>query len=284
MPTYKQALKVNEQYAKDNGKEPTAVKLLLLHYAGMSNTALIDNLDKKMPKDNYRSFRAAVDEYVIDNRPIQHITEQEYFYGYPFNVDEKVMIPRCETEELVSYTLELIDEHFADKKTIDLLDIGTGSGCLAIALSKEESKIRAVGTELSEEALSMARKNNNDLDGTVEFVQGDLLTPVEDMKFDVFVSNPPYIPNDEDLEPVVKDYEPHMALFGGEDGLDYYRRILKEIKPHLRDEFLIAFEHAFNQAKAIKKLVKKELGNVSIIQKKDLQGKDRMTFVKNKRK
>jgi len=285
MPTYKEALKINEQYALDNGKEPTAVKLLLLHYANMSNTDLINQLDKKMSEVSYKKFRSAVDDYVVKNKPVQHITRYEYFYGYAFNVNEDVMIPRYETEELVSYTLEMIDEHFESKDHLDLLDIGTGSGCLAIAFAKEEPKIHSTGTEISKAAIEVANKNKSSLKAKdVEFIQGDLIDPVKGRKFDVIVSNPPYIPNDEALEPIVKDYEPHLALFGGEDGLDFYRKIIKAIKPLLKDEFIVAFEHAWNQSKSLRKIIKKEFKDVTIIQKKDMQGKDRMTFIKNKRK
>ncbi len=285
MPTYKEALRINEQYAKDNGKEPTAVKLLLLHYGDMSSTTLINNVDKKMTPENYKKFRYAVDEYVIKNKPIQHITKYEYFYGYAFNVNGDVMIPRYETEELVSYTLEMIDNHFETKDHLELLDIGTGSGCLAIAFAKEEPKIHATGTEISKAALDIANKNKKTLNATkVDFFEGDLVDPVKEQKFDIIVSNPPYIPNNETLEPIVKDYEPHLALFGGEDGLDFYRKIIKAIKPLLNEEFIVAFEHAWNQSKALRKIIKKEFNHVSIIQKKDMQGKDRMTFIKNKQK
>ncbi len=282
MPTYKEVLNINEQYALDNGKEPTAIKILLMHFAKLSNTDLVASLDKVMTQSRYKKFREAVDEYVIQNRPVQHITEHEYFYGYAFNVNENVMIPRCETEELVSYTLEIIDDHFANHERINLLDVGTGSGCLAIAFAKEEPKVKATATELSEEALDIARKNASALNCDIEFLQGDLFEPIKERTFDVIISNPPYIPNDEALEPIVKDFEPHLALFGGPDGLDYYRRILKEIKPLLNEHFIVGFEHAFNQSKAIKRLIKKEFANVSIIQKKDMQGKDRMTIFKNK--
>ncbi len=282
MPTYKDALNINERYAKDNGKEESAVKILLMHHSGLSSTNLVSELDKTMPKERYDKFRKAVDEYIIKNRPVQHITKQEYFHGHPFTVSPSVMIPRFETEELVAYTLEMIDERFNGEDKIDLLDIGTGSGCLAITIALEEPRIRATGTDISKDALSVAIANSEHLDAGVRFLEGNLVAPVANETFDVIISNPPYIPNGEQLEPIVKDHEPHIALFGGEDGLDYYRRILSAVGPMLKPRFIIALEHACDQAKPLKKMIKKELGNVSIIQKKDLQGKDRMTFITNR--
>ena len=281
MPTYQQALKINEQYAADNGKEPSAIKLLMLHFSCLSSAHLVAKLNDEMDQTTYKKFLRAVDEYIINNKPVQYITENEYFYGYKFNVNSCVLIPRFETEELVTNVLELKNEYFKDRK-VKLVDIGTGSGCLAIALALEDKNIEAYGTDISEEALSIAKENNDTLNANVTFYQGDLLQPVIDQKFDILVSNPPYIPNNEEVSPLVKNYEPHIALFGGEDGLDYYRKIIMDAEKILNDRYIIAFEHAYDKAKEIKKLCKKHLKHVRIIQKKDMQGKDRMTFVLKK--
>lgn len=282
MVTYKEVLKINEQYALDNDKEPSAIKILLMHFTNFSQTKLVNNLDKAMPKERYQAFLKAVDDYIINDVPVQHITKEEVFFGHTFEVGPEAMIPRCETEELVAHTLEMIDIHFPDHDALSLLDIGTGSGCLAITLSLEEKRISATATEISKTALTLAKKNNKQLKTDVHFIQGDLMEPVNGHKFDIIISNPPYIPDEEYVEPLVKDHEPHIALFGGKDGLDYYRKIIREIQPKLKDHYLIAFEHAWDKAKAIKKMVKKELKHAQIIQKKDIQGKDRMTFIMNK--
>ncbi len=283
MPTYKEALKVHEHYALDNGKEASGVKILLLHFSKLSNTELYAHLSDDMPKNHYRAFQKAVDDYVIHSKPVQHMTGEEIFYGHAFKVNQDVMIPRCETEELAEKTLMLIDEHFPGKNPIEVLDVGTGSGCLAITLSLEEPRIKATAVDISQAALSVAKYNNDALETNVTFKQGSFLEPVKGQTFDVIVSNPPYIPNDEALESMVKDHEPNLALFGGKDGLDPYRTILKNIKDVLNDQFLIAFEHAYDKAKELKKLIKKELKHVHIMQIKDMQGKDRMTFITNKK-
>ena len=278
MPTYQEALKINEQYAIDNDKEPSAIKILMLHFSKLKSAQLIDRLHTEMDDRTYSYFLKAVDQYVINNRPIQHITETEYFYGYRFFVNNQVLIPRFETEELVAHTLDLKKEYFQDQP-VSLLDLGTGSGCLAITMSLEDTSIRSEGTDISEEAIRVAKKNAQSLSAKVSFYHGDLFNPLKGKTYDILISNPPYIPNGEKLEPIIKDFEPHIALFGGDDGLDYYRAIIKQAEQYLNEHYIIAFEHAYDKAKAIKKLVKKYLRNTQIIQKKDLQGKDRMTFI-----
>ncbi len=278
MPTYKDILTINEQYALDNNKEDTAVKRLLLHYAQMSSSELLLHLSDEMPEDKYQDFLYAVDRYVIQHVPIQHIIGTEQFFGYDFKVNGDVLIPRFETEELVANVLLLYDEVFHGEP-VDVVDIGTGSGCLAVTLSLEEANMTVLATDISDKALAVAKDNNATLGGRVTFVKGDLLEPLQGKRFDIVVSNPPYIPDDEFVEDIIKDHEPHLALYGGEDGLDCYRGILRGIGDHLKDRYIIAFEHAFNTAKEIKTLVKKHLPDATIIQKKDMQGKDRMTFV-----
>lgn len=278
MPTYKEVLRINEQFALDNQKEDSGVKLLLLHFSRLDSTTLLLSLDKEIPEDVYEDFLYGVDRYIIKNIPVQHIIGYEYFYGHKFIVNSDVLIPRFETEELVANVLMFYDEIFNSEK-VQVVDIGTGSGCLAITLDIEEKNMLVTATDISQKALDVAMLNNKALEGNVKFLQGNLLQPVSGLKFDILVSNPPYIPNDEYVDNLVKDNEPSLALFGGEDGLDFYREIIQNAESILNDKYLIAFEHAFNKAKELKKLVKKYLKNVEIIQKKDMQGKDRMTFI-----
>ncbi|TVP95105.1 MAG: peptide chain release factor N(5)-glutamine methyltransferase [Acholeplasmatales bacterium] len=283
MPTYKEALNVHEDYALNNDKEPSAIRLLMLHISGYSGADFLSHQDEPMDEAKYLKFRKMVDEYVIAHRPVQHITECETFYGYRFCVNHHVLIPRFETEELVGYLLDLSETYFTKTDTpLHLLDVGTGSGCLAITLALENPRIKAQATEISPAALDVAKRNADSLQADVLFHEGNLLDPVLGQTFDILVSNPPYIPNKEVLDPLVKDHEPHLALFGGEDGLDFYRAILKDAERILNPRYIIAFEHAYDKARELKKLCKKYLSDVCIIQKKDMQGKDRMTFVLKK--
>ena len=278
MPTYREILHINEKYALDNGKEDAAIKRLILHFSNMENADFLLSLDTEMPEDAYQAFLYGVDKYVIQNIPVQHIIGFEYFFGHEFIVNSDVLIPRFETEELVANTLLLYDEVFEGKE-VEVVDIGTGSGCLAITLDIEEPNMIVTATDISDKALVVAKENNHKLNGQVTFLQGDLFEPLQSRKFDIIVSNPPYIPNQEFVEELVKSNEPHVALFGGEDGLDFYRRIIQDAPNYLNEKYLIAFEHAYDKAKELKKLIKKHLKDVKVIQKKDMQGKDRMTFV-----
>ncbi len=278
MPTYKEVLKINEQYALDNQKEDSGVKLLMLHFSKMDSAELLLSMDEEMPEDLYQDFLYGVDRYIAKNIPVQHIIGYQEFYGHNFIVNSDVLIPRFETEELLGNILMYYEEVFESQEVM-VADIGTGSGCLAITLDIEESNMTVIATDISDRALNVARNNNKALNGNVKFIQGDLLEPLMGMKFDILVSNPPYIPNKEFVENLIKDNEPNLALFGGADGLDFYRVIIKDAENILNDRYIIAFEHAFNKAKELKKLIKKHLKDVEIIQKKDLQGKDRMTFI-----
>lgn len=278
MPTYREVLKINEQYAIDNLKEDSGVKLLMLHFSKMSSSKLLISMDEEIPEEVYQNFLYGVDKYIAKNIPVQHIIGYEEFYGHKFIVNSDVLIPRFETEELVANVLMYYDEVFKSEK-VKVVDVGTGSGCLAVTLDIEEKNMTVTATDISKEALDVARLNNEKLKGKVTFIEGDMLKPLEGMKFDILVSNPPYIPNKEYVEDLVIENEPSVALFGGQDGLDYYKEIIKNAESILNDKYIIAFEHAYNKSKQLKKIIKKHIQNVDIIQKKDMQGKDRMTFI-----
>ena len=128
MPTFREALKINEKYALDNNKEDSGVKLLLLHFSKMESADLLLNMDEDMPEEIYKDFLYGVDRYIAHNIPVQHILGYEYFYGHKFIVNEDVLIPRYETEELVANVLMYYDEVF-DGEKVEVVDLGTGSGC-----------------------------------------------------------------------------------------------------------------------------------------------------------
>jgi len=281
MPTYRDVLTINEKYARDNYKEDSGVKLLLLHFSQLSNADLLLSMDEPFPEDRYADFLYGVDKYVTQNIPVQHIIGYEYFYGHKFVVSKDVLIPRYETEELVANVLLMYDEVF-NGQDVDVLDLGTGSGCLAVTLDLEEEHMTVTATDISDKALHTAKLNNDNLGAKVTFYQGDWYQPLEELKYDIIVSNPPYIPNKEFVEDLVVDNEPDIALFGGEDGLDFYRTIISSAKEHLKERFIIAFEHAYDKADELKKIITEHFSDVEIVQKKDMQGKDRMTFVLKK--
>ena len=207
----------------------------------------------------------------------QYIVGNVDFYGYSFHVDSNVLIPRFETELLVEKTISYIRYRFDSKKCINILDIGTGSGCIAVILKKKlNCYVKACDISLG--ALDVARKNALDNDAQIEFVCSDVYSNIYD-KFDVIVSNPPYIRNDEKIEEIVKNNEPHIALYGGKDGLDFYRKILKDVNCYLKNNFMIAFEIGEFQGKSVSDLAYHYLKDISVVVEKDYSGRDRFVFI-----
>ncbi|MGD9964399.1 MAG: peptide chain release factor N(5)-glutamine methyltransferase [Candidatus Izemoplasmatales bacterium] len=278
MATYKEVLKNAKSLTRKSSKETSATELLFLNFSQLSPTDLYLKYDEEMPLEHENEFLEALNLYLEKNIPVQQIIGYVYFYGYKFMVRNTALIPRFETEELVANVLINYDEYFSDKK-VEIVDIGTGSGCLAIALAKEESNFHMSATDISEEALLLAKENAKNLEAEVEFYQGDMLKPLTGKKFDIIVSNPPYIPNSEKVDSLIYDNEPHIALFGGEDGLDYYREILKNADQILNDQAIIAFEHAYDKKDELTAIAKQYFPEAKIFTLKDMQNKDRMTFI-----
>lgn len=210
--------------------------------------------------------------------PVQYIVGNTNFYGYDFKVNRNTLIPRFETELLVEKTYNYIKKYF-NKDNIKILDIGTGSGCIAIALNKlVNSMVTAV--DISNDALDVAKENNVINNTDVNFIVSDVFSNVND-KYDVIISNPPYICHDEEIMDIVYDNEPHLALYADMDGLYFYDKILSECKEYLNDKFFIAFEIGYLQADSIIGIVNKYLKDVNIIVDKDYSGKDRFIFITN---
>ena len=279
MPSYKKVLQVNENYARDNGKEPSAIKQLLMHHGPLTATEYYLRQADAMDDANYQAFLKDVDAYIKNDVPVQHLIGYEIFFGHPFKVNQDVLIPRFETEELVTHTLDYIDTFFFHKK-LRIADIGTGSGCIGLTLKKESPELSLTCTDISKKALKVAAENAQALDVDATFLDGNMCEPLGGLdKFDIIVSNPPYLKDTEPIAPIVKDHEPSEALYGGVDGLVYYRQLFNTVEPILNTPYMIALEHGYDTAKPIRKLIKKTLKDVTIVQKKDMQGRDRMTFV-----
>ncbi len=279
MHTYKEALEIGNKLLRKNRKETSAAKLLMLHFSDLEPTELYLNFENDMPETNYDKYIKGIEKHVYDNIPIQHIMGYVYFYGYKFIVNSEVLIPRFETEELVANVLMLYDEYF-ENIDIDLADIGTGSGCLAIALKKEEQfHFNITATDISNSALEVAKQNAKNIGVEIEFLEGDMLEPVNDRKFDILVSNPPYIPSNEEVDDIIYDNEPHVALFGGEDGLHFYRNILSNAKKILKQKSIIAFEHGYDKGEKLRAIAKEHFPKAKIYTLKDMQKLERMTFI-----
>lgn len=203
----------------------------------------------------------------IKGKPLSYVLGNADFYGYEIKVDERVLIPRPETEELVSEVLKVV------KNTDKVLDLCTGSGAIALVINKK-SGAAVTATDISEAALEVAKENFKQFDAAVETRLIDLYGDLSE-KFDIIVSNPPYIKTEEidTLDKEVKDYEPRIALDGGEDGLDFYRRICEGAKQRLNEHGKLFLEAGYGEAEEIKKMLENDF-NVEII--KDISGIDRI--------
>ena len=233
----------------------------------------------KYLKDN--NLIEKLDEYtdrLLNGEPVQYIIGNVDFYGNKIIVNKDVLIPRFETELLVEKTIKYIKNKYDNK--IDILDIGTGSGAIAITLDKEVNcNVDAI--DISSEALEVAKENNK-LNGTnVNMFISDVFGNVS-KKYDVIISNPPYISNDEEIMDIVKNNEPHIALYADMDGLYFYDKILRESKKYLKDNFIIAFEIGYMEANDIVEIANKYLDNISISVEKDYSDRDRFIFIMSK--
>ncbi|MBQ2872899.1 MAG: peptide chain release factor N(5)-glutamine methyltransferase [Bacilli bacterium] len=211
-------------------------------------------------------------------KPIQYIIGNVDFYGNIIKVNPSVLIPRFETELLVDLTIKKIKNIFKDKQ-IDILDLGTGSGCIAITLKKEiNSNVDAL--DISSEALMVAKTNAKENNVEINFIHKDM-TIYKEKKYDVIISNPPYIRYNEEIMDIVKNNEPHLALYANDDGLYFYKEIIKNIPNITKDKYLVCFEIGESQSTVIVDIAKEYLKDVNISVHKDYSDKDRFIFITN---
>ena len=229
----------------------------------------------KEQKGSINKFTDGIEE-LIKGKPVQYIIGNVDFYGYIIDVNEKVLIPRFETERLVELTIERIKKMH---KKVTILDIGTGSGCIAITLKKElDCEVDAI--DISDDALSLAKENAINDDVKITFYKSNILRNVS-KKFDVIISNPPYLTEEDEVMDIVKNNEPHLALYAKNNGLYFYEEILKNCIYSINPNYLIAFEIGQNQKENITKLAHQYLGDVKVECYQDYSGKDRYIFITN---
>lgn len=280
MATYREVLNTARKQMQDKGLGEQAAQLYMVELAQLQAHDLYMEMDNEMDPEIEKQYQNGI-KRMLHSEPLAHVLGYEWFYGYRFIVNEDVLIPRPETEELVANILAEYDQYFADKENVNVADIGTGSGAIAISLKKEEPSMNILGTDISEAAITIANQNAQKNDVLVPFMVGDMLEPLidRDLKLDILISNPPYIPSNEEMEASVVDYEPHVALFGGEDGLKYYRIIFANCRKVLKEQAMMAFEMGWNQKEAMIQLVKTYFPNDRYEIIKDMSGKDRMLFI-----
>lgn len=234
-------------------------------------------LDKQLTQEQEKYFLEMIKER-LNERPIAYIIGNREFMGLDFFVKEGVLIPRPDTETLVEEIINICN----NRTGLNILDIGTGSGAITISLAKYLDKSHVVSADISDIALEIASKNaiSNNVDERIDFIKSDVFSNVpQGEKFDLIVSNPPYIrkADIDGLDRQVKDFEPYNALEGGEDGLDFYRKITKESKDFLKNKGILAYEVGHDQAYDVSEIMR-ENGFEGIYTKCDLQGFERVVI------
>ncbi|MBE6109530.1 MAG: peptide chain release factor N(5)-glutamine methyltransferase [Erysipelotrichaceae bacterium] len=280
MSRFSESVRKYEKLCDQNDIPAETVMAYLVEISQRERYNLYANFNEEMPPDLEAEFDAGM-KRILNDEPMAHVLGYSWFYGYKMIVNGDVLIPRVETEELCAQILARIDEFFPDYETIECADIGTGSGAIAIAVSLEEPKVRMRATDISEEALQTASKNAEINGAEIEFTAGDMLEPLieKGVKLDILISNPPYIPADEQMEKSVVDFEPHVALFGGSDGLYFYRKIFAGCRSLLKEKAFMAFEMGWDQRERMSRLVEEMLPEADYEIVRDMNGKDRMLFV-----
>jgi len=278
MSSYRSLIQEGEEALKETNSQKE-VRLLMLELCREEEIDLYLHQDEEAKRSIQERFQEGI-KSLQQEKPLSYILGYSWFYGYQLQVNEDVLIPRNETEELIGYILAGMDEHFNDS-ALTLFDVATGSGAIAIALQAEEPKLEVYASDISEKAVYQAKQNADLNHVQVEFMVGDMLEPFihQGLHCDILVCNPPYIPTNEMIERSVKEYEPHLALFGGEDGLKFYHEVFTKAHLVLNEKAMMAFEMGYNQAEVLTKQAKQYFPNARIEVIKDLNGLDRMLFL-----
>lgn len=266
-------LKQAQRELLEANRDVSTAEWWLMHVLDVDRTGLLIRLSDELTMEETASFDAGFDR-LLAGEPVQHLIGHAPFYGRMFEVNRDVLIPRPETEELIEWVVA----HVRDVSDDDIVDIGTGSGAIAVTLSLELG-VRVQTVDISREAIAVAKRNAAALGANVSFYEGDCLAPIADDSIRVLVSNPPYIEADELLDETVAGYEPHLALFGGADGLDFYRTIIADsMRVLCADWQLIAFEIGYNQGQVVKSYLSERYPAAETGILKDINGKDRIVY------
>ena len=278
--TIKEAIKKGTINLKIKGiEEPNLKARLLMQYVLNKSRQYILVYDNKQltQAQEFQYFRNI--EKLIKKFPLQHITHQQEFMKMTFYVDENVLIPRPDTETLVEEVIQIAKKINAKK----ILDMCTGSGAIAVSLAKYIPDSRITAVDISSKALNIAKKNakSNQVENQITFVESNLFENLPKEKYDIIVSNPPYIKN-EKIKTLDKEVqkEPKLALDGGIDGLDFYRAIIKQDYEYLKFNGYLCFEIGYDQKEEVMELIKQEEKYKDTYSKKDLYGNDRIIITK----
>ena len=260
------------------GKEESLARFLLMYMLDENSQQFTNNISEQLSKEKEELYFSLIDKHIEENMPLSHLAGFEYFYDRKFKVTKDVLSPRMETEELIYKVIEYIKS--INKNNIKILDLCTGSGIIGITLRTElESKsLEVVASDISEEALKVAKENAIMNEAEVKFIQSDIFENINE-KFDIIVSNPPYIAYSDKItmEDNVLNYDPHLALFAVEDGMYFYREIVENAKEYLEEDGLVFFEIGYDQREKILKLANENEFKAEVY--KDINGRDRMAIL-----
>lgn len=266
---------------------------LYCYLAGLDKVSLFLKAEEEVDPETEEKYMELIRRRA-ERIPLQHITGVQEFMGYTFKVNPHVLIPRQDTETLVTEAAKTIQstpreklsffEKLKGRKEWDVLDLCCGSGAVGISLAKICSNVKVTATDISAEAVETAEANAEDLRVKVRFLTGDMFEPVKGRKFDMIVSNPPYIRTNmiSILQEEVKDHEPLNALDGGRDGLDFYRTIVEKAADFLKPEGFLLVEIGHDQGEDLRKMLKDSGKYSPAVVIKDLPGRDRVVKCKLK--
>ena len=277
MSDIKQAIAQGRQSLNNITDNPQNEALILLEHAtARRKEFLIAHSEETLEQDIYQNYLAYLQRRAA-GEPIAYITQTKEFWSLSLDITPEVLIPRHETELVVETTLEIAKQKQNNTK-LNILDLGTGSGCIAIALAKELPNASITACDISPSCIQLAEKNAEKFKlDNIQFIVSDWLNQVTKNDFDVIVSNPPYIAKgDTNTDHYVEEYEPEQALFSSNNGLADIEKIIQQAKSHLKPSATLLFEHGFQQASSVH-----ELFNLNhfknVMSFKDLQGQERVT-------
>lgn len=279
MSTIKELLSKGIMLLEENNIEDSIIKAKRLIQYVLKKTAsqIIFDMDDSVKKCEETQYLEYINQ-IIKGKPLQYITHEQEFMGFKFYVDENVLIPQPDTETLVERAIELIKDVQPDTENIDVLDMCTGSGAIAVSIAKLCKNIKICALDISDDALEIAKKNAFENEANVEFFKSDMFENIsKNSKFDLIVSNPPYI-KETVISTLSKDVqnEPHIALSGGTDGLDFYRIIANNAYKYLKYQGKVLVEIGYDQAESVEELFEQTHQYDKIICIKDLSGNDRV--------
>ncbi len=263
------------------GTEESLARFLLMYMLDESPQLFSNNLSEQLSKENEEKYFSLIEKHIEEDVPLSHLVGFEYFYDRKYKVTKDVLSPRMETEELIYKVIQYVKA--TNKNNLKILDLCTGSGIIAITLKKELEQVSVdiIASDISEKAIEVAKENAQNHNADIRFIQSDIFNNIDD-KFDIIVSNPPYIDRKDEvtMQDNVLKYDPYLALFAEEEGMYFYRKIIEQANDYLDENGVIFFEIGYDQKDKIIKLA--DMNGYSGEVYKDINGRDRMAFLVRK--